>query len=208
VALFTPARRVFGAVVDALGLGGGDGVLSKIDLAAAIPTFSTQASVESGQVRHSEFVLLRTDVGAVVSTVDIMPHVLGDWTEIRNRNRTLVAIVGSAVPPEHDAWITYVGLQVTVDAALDNGSVFRASPTVGAGNADVELWFGDTALAGKVFRAATHEPSIMVPLPWYIPPVSEQTSTLRFRLDSNAAGSFNLTLGVLSAPRGVLRRLY
>jgi len=207
--IITPARRVFAAVVDALGFTG-DGALTKIDLNKAIPTYGLGASVEAAQVRYSEFIRLRTNAGAVNASVDIDPHVLGDWTEIRNRGRTLVAIAGSEVPATHDAWIIHCGQQITVAAALDLSHIFREAPTVGIGAARSPLWLGDTATPDEliILKGATFGDPILSPLPWWIPPVAEQVDTLRWRLDANAAQSTNLVLGILSAPPGVLRRLY
>jgi len=209
VDLYTPARKVFAAVVDALGFTG-DGALTKIDLSAAIPTFDTQPSVESAQVRYSEFVLLRTDAGAITSGVDIDPHVLGDWTEILNRGRILIGVGGSAVPDDHDAWVVRAGVMGTVAASFTDASIFTTAATTGSGSAQMELFFADTSDDANrpVFRAATHESPILIPLPWWVPPVDEQTGSLRFRLVTSAAVSTNLTLGILSAPRGVLRRMY
>lgn len=206
MALFTPARRVFGAVVDALGFTG-DGALTKIDLEKAIPTFSTDASVEAAQVRYSEFILLRTDVGADDTTVDVDVHVLGDWTEIRNRGRTLVGIAGSEVPPEHDAWIIRAGVATTVGASFTTANIFTDSPTLGAGSGQVPLYFGDVIRIGRAGSLLSPSPYVQPP-PWYVPPVAEQAGSVRFNLATTGATSTNLTLAVLSAPPGVLKRLY
>jgi len=208
VAEITPANRVFNAVADALGFTDGSAV-TKYELGPVRPRQDVQASIESGIVNYSEFILLRTDVGAVTTTVNINPHTLADWTEIRNRGRTLVGLVGSEVPGDHDAWIISAGVTVTVVGAISNAEIFTETPTLGAGVASATLWFGDVANPrGGVMRAASRETPYTELLPWYMPPNKQQVFNLRFRLQTNAAVSTNLLLGVLSAPQGVFRRLY
>lgn len=206
--LFRPSIPSFRAIGTALGLLEADAATTQYETGPVRPRMDVQASIEA-EVNYSEFVFLRTDVGAVTSIVDIRPHVLGDWAEIIHRNSNFVGVAGSEVPPTHDAWVIYVGAQVSTLAPFTSGEIFSEASTVGAGASRIEYWFGDDAVAnGGVTRGSAHDSPIMIPLPWWVPPTVQQTSTLKWRLVTSAAVSTNLSLGIISAPPGVFKRLY
>jgi len=209
VGLFRGNRPVFRSIGETLGLLESESATTEFENGPVRPILDVQASIEA-VVDYSEFILLRTDsAGGADTTVDIDPHVLTDWSEIRNRGRTLIGIPGSAVPPTFDAWITTVGVTCSNASTLDEVEIFSLAPTVGAGNGQIIMFFGDTPTPfGHVLRGSADNPPFIVPLPWLIPPLGLQTSTLRMRLNTNGVVSTNLTLGVYSGPPGTFRRIY
>jgi len=208
VGLFRSSRPVFRTIGDALGLLEANSATVDYENGPVRPRLDVQASIEAG-ANLSEFILLRTDVGAVTDIVDVDVHVLADWTEIRHRNATFVGVAGTEVPPTHDAWILYVGVSTTLASAYTASSIFSTTPTVGAGDGNAIWFFADTVAAGFLAtRTARFDPPNLIPLPWYIPPEAERMTKLQFRLVTSAAVSTNLTFGVLSAPAGTFKRLY
>ena len=149
-------------------------------------------------------------MGAVNTTVDIDVHVLGDWSEIVEKGTTFVAVAGTEVDPLHDAWIVQCGIRLTVASALNGAEIIQRTEVVGAGFAGISHWFADTPTPQTACgaRSATFLSPFNIPVPWRIPNVAEQVGKMRFNLDTNAAVTTNLALGVLSAPPGVFRRLY
>jgi len=208
VGRFRSTRASFRAIADALGFLEADSATTEYENGPVKPRLNVQASIEAG-VNFSSFIFLRTDsAGGADTTVDIDVHVLGDWAEIRNRGVTFVGVAGTEVPPTHDAWIISVGIDLTVGAAIDNAVIFYHASTVGAGSSRIPLYFGDTVGAIGLLRGSVQASPIVLPLPWPILPVALQTHSLRLKLNTNTVVSTNLTLGVLSAPPGVFRRLY
>jgi len=209
VPLFKSSRPVFRAIGDALGLLESNSATTDYENGPVKPRLDVQASMEA-RADYREFLLLRTDVGAANTTVDIDVHVLGDWTEITHNGVVFVAVAGSEIPPLHDAWIISAGVSLTIGASLDSCEIFSETAATGAGSGRVSRLFGDstTAQLANVTRSTDLAPAIMTPFPWWIPNVAEQASNLRFNLDTNAAVSTNLVLGVLSAPPGIFKRLY
>lgn len=209
MALFKSSRPVFRSVADALGLLEADAATTEYESGPVKPRLDVQASLEA-VVNYSEFVLGRTDgAGGTDTTVDVDVHVLGDWDEIRRRNVTFVGVAGTEVPAAHDAWIIRVGVSATVPSNFETATLFTLSPTVVAGDANVPLFHADTVIVGELLaRGAALDSPIILPLPWWVPPVNDQLGSLKFRLNTSNAVSTNLVLGVLSAPRGTFRRLY
>jgi len=209
--LFRSRSRAFAAIADALGFQESDAATTEYENGPVRPTMDVQASLESSVVRYSQFVFSRTDPGGgVIGTASIRPHVLADWDEIASGNVTRVAVAGSEVPPDHDAWVIEVGLQVTSAASFVDASIWRQLDTVVAGSGDTVLWFGDATTRHLSITQAAGITPIILPLPWWIPPVDSQTGAVNLRVEiaTGNAITTNVTLGVLSAPRGVLRRLY
>jgi len=207
VPLVTPSRRVFRAIGDALGILTGDAV-TEFDVGPVLPRLDVQPSLEAA-VNYSDFVLLRTDIaGGANTTVDVDVHVLTDWTGIRHRNRTLVNIPGSEVPAGHDAWIIRAGVSSTT-GLITRCSLFWETATLGAGGGHVPLFYGDARLSNSALvRGPNLDSPLLLPLPWWVPPVAQLTAHLRFELVTTGVISTNLVLGVLSAPPGTFRRLY
>lgn len=209
--LITAGRAAFRAASDALGFDGPDGVV-EFETGPVRPRLDMQAALESGRVRYSQFVFSRTDGGGgSTATQNIRPHVLADWTEIASRQTTFVGVAGTEVPPDHDAWVIEAGIEISSGANFTDASIWRRLATTPAGNADIILLHGDTRLVtAQMVRNATFDSPILLPLPWWIPPVSEQTgvNTLACSIRTTAAMTTNVCLSVLSAPRGVFRRLY
>lgn len=206
---FRSTRAAFRSIADTLGFLEADAATTEYENGPVRPFLDVQGSIEH-QVVFSEFILGRTDVAAVDTTVDVQVHVLGDWDEIRTGGVTFAGVAGSEVPPSWDAWIIRAGVSVSASAVnFTDADLFTVAPVIGVGSAMVDMWFGDTELpSGNVVRNSTHDSPQIVPYPWWIPPVDQQTNTLRFRLRSSDAVTSNLVLGVLSAPPGTFKRLY
>lgn len=208
--IIRPSFRAFRAIGDALGILTAEAV-TEFEVGPVRPRLNVQASLEAGVVRYSEFILLRTDVGAADTTVDVDVHVFDDWTEMRSRGQTFptTGVPGSEVPEDHDAWIIRIGISTTVSAAFLESEVWTETPTLGAGAGFTSMFHADQVTTqGFGARGATLESPIMMPLPWFVPPLSQSLGSLRMRLRTSAITSTNLVLGVLSAPAGVFRRLY
>lgn len=210
--LFRSSQRAFRGISDALGLLEADAATTEFENGPVRPRLDVQASLESGVVRYSQFVFGRTDgAGGITSEHGISPHVLGNWSEIANRNKTEVGVAGSEVPPGHDAWIIEVGITNTAPANWTEASIWRQLNTAVAGSGDTILWHGAVSLnQGQVVRNAALDSPILLPLPWWLPPVDQETGSagMLLRLVTSNAVSTVLTFGVLSAPQGVFRRLY
>lgn len=213
--IFKPSFPAFSALQDALGILDSQGATTDYENGPVLPRLNVQAALESGVVRQAAFMKVVVDIAGGDETLfDARPHVLADWDEIAVGGVIFAGVAGTEVPPTHDAWITDIGVEiVTLAANFTSMALAMRQTTVAAGSAFRPIYFGNTTFTIDtttlcITRNATFDDPIIGRLPLWVPPPSVSAETIRGRLVTSNALTTTLMFEVLSAPRGVLQRLY
>lgn len=176
---------VFGKLLTILGIRESV-ALTKVDLSRAVATVPTTGAIRAEVSEFRLFQLSNTEVGAATRSTD--PRMAANWDNILLRG----AEGATAVPADHDYQI--VSLGATADAAITVAIRRRISPTTGASLQ--MLWIAASQSDDVSFGTPFQQTQSALWSPAGDPSL--------IQTHFSGAAVVTVTLGVISAPPGVL----
>jgi len=202
--LFRPTTKPFSAIADFLGFLEVGAATTEYENGPVKPRLDVGLSIQKSAVWRTFIYSVPHGAGATTASVTNDFFTSTNWDAIEVKN---VASVLNVVPPTHEAIVVGVGGRASVDANLTSISITRRRIAT-IGEAGITLFWGDTGEnTNSVSRNSTHDSAILMPLPWYFPPLTLSNEEVIIATAASDTVTLVTVFHVLSAPPGVFTRI-